>query len=664
MPVPVPAPVPVPVPVPDAPPHVGFELRRRIAATPQSHTADCNRGTSFEPSSEFVVLDSSVSVSLESMKKRFAAPAGGLLVLLASSCGDEASPVGAGGGNGATAGAMPSGGTSSGGGGTSAGSGGSGGSGGSNAPAGSGGNAGAQSGGAAGRGSGGAGAGSGGSATGGAGLAGAGGSGGIAGNAGVMSGSSGQGGDGAVGGAAGNAGSAGMGGARPTVMAAPGTTLVKVDTAVRHQTFEGWGTSLCWWANHVGGWSASARNAVVDAVIDPVDGLGYNVFRYNIGGGENPAHEHMDEHREMPGFSPSQGTWDWDADANQRAILQRIVEAGTGIVLEAFSNSPPYWMTKSSCASGSSDGSNNLKDDSYDAFADYLTEVVLHYRDEFGITFRTLEPLNEPNANWWKSNGSQEGCHFSPSNQQTIIRAVSEKLTAKGLSGTSVSASDENSMDDAYNNLRAFDASTLSAISQMNAHSYAGSRRAELRDLAKSKSKRLWQSESGPLSQDLSDDTEAALFMAGRIITDLRDLQPNAWVDWQVGDPSRYWASFTLNDSQQTFAPLKRFHMHAGFSRYIRPGATFVEVENPDMVAAMSADGKMLALVVRNSSTSMTKGFTFDLTALPSVGAGAEVHRTSRTEDLAALPEIAIEGYSFVAMIPAYSVTTFVIPMP
>jgi O-glycosyl hydrolase len=463
---------------------------------------------------------------------------------------------------------------------------------------------------------------------------------------------------------AGAAGLAGAGGARPTVTAAPGTTLVKVNPGVRHQTFEGWGTSLCWWANHVGGWSAPARNAVVDAVVNPVTGLGYNVFRYNIGGGENPDHEHMDEHREMPGFQTSSGTWTWDADANQRAILQRIVESGSDIIVEAFSNSPPYFMTKSGCASGSSDGSNNLEDDSYDEFAEYLTEVTLHYRDAFGITFRTLEPLNEPNASWWKSNGSQEGCHFSPSNQQTIIQAVAAKLTEKGLSDTRVSASDENSMDDAYDNLRSFSETSMAAIGQLNVHSYAGTRRSELRTLATSKGKRLWQSESGPLNQTLDGDAEAALFMAGRIITDLRDLKPEAWVDWQVGDPSRNWASITLNDAEESFAPLKRFHMHAGFSRFIRPGATFVDVNSPDMVAAVSADGKTLALVVRNGDTTGTKQFTFDLTALPSVGATAEARRTSRTEDLVALEAVAIEGYSFVARIPAFSLTTFLIPMP
>jgi O-glycosyl hydrolase len=470
-----------------------------------------------------------------------------------------------------------------------------------------------------------------------------------------------------MGGAWGTAGQtdpAGSGGARPVVTAAQGTKLVKVNATVRHQTFEGWGTSLCWWANHVGGWSTDSRNAVVDAVIDPVSGLGYNIFRYNIGGGDDPTHHHLDQYKDMPGFEPSAGTWAWDADANQRAVLQRIVEQGTGVILEAFSNSPPYWLTKSGCASGNTDGSNNLKDDAYDTFADYLTEVVKHYQDAFGITFRTLEPLNEPNADWWKANGGQEGCHFSASNQQTIVKAVGAKLAAKGLTGTTVAASDENSIDDGYSNLSTFDATALAAMSQMNVHTYSGSKRADLRTLATSKGKRLWQSESGPLNQTLADDSEAALFMAGRIISDLRDLQAEAWVDWQAGDPNSNWGSFSLSDAKQSFSPLKRFYMHSGFSRYIRPGATFVDIDNTDMVAAVSADGHSLAIVVRNGDTSASKGFTFDLTTLPTVGATVEIHRTSRSENLASISAQSIQGFSFVATVPAFSVTTFVVPLP
>ncbi|HXU64261.1 MAG TPA: glycoside hydrolase, partial [Polyangia bacterium] len=281
---------------------------------------------------------------------------------------------------------------------------------------------------------------------------------------------------GAAGGHGGTAGGhGGTGGAKAPVTPASGATLVKVDPTARRQTFEGWGTSLCWWANHVGSWSASSRNAVVDALVDPSSGLGYNVFRYNIGGGDDPSHHHMRQWGDIPGFEPSKGTWDWTADANQRAVLQQIVaRAGAGVILEAFSNSPPYWMTKSGCASGSTDGTNNLKDASYADFADYLTEVVKHYRDTWGVTFRTVEPLNEPVANWWKANGDQEGCHFDVSSQQQIVKAVASSLAAKGLTDTTVSASDENSIDDAVKGLQSFDTTALAGMSQMNTHTYSG----------------------------------------------------------------------------------------------------------------------------------------------------------------------------------------------
>jgi O-glycosyl hydrolase len=465
-----------------------------------------------------------------------------------------------------------------------------------------------------------------------------------------------------AGGAGGRGGAIGTGG-RPTVVAATGTTLVKVDARTKHQTFEGWGTSLAWWAYQIGGWSASKRNQLVDLIVDPVAGLGYNVFRYKIGGGDAPGHKHMDANRQMPGFQSSDGTWDWNADARQTAVLTRLASSGQNVLFEAFSNSPPYWMTKSGCASGSTDGSNNLKDDAYETFAGYLADVVKHHRDSLGINFRTLEAMNEPNANWWKANGSQEGCHVGASSQPQLIKAVSAALAARGLTGTQVSASDENSMDDAYSIVGGYDSATMAALSQINVHSYAGSKRTQLRTLATSKAKRLWQSESGPLSVDLATTTDAAIFMAGRIIQDLRELQPEAWIEWQTVDPSPNWTNFTVNDSQQTWTPVKRFYMQAGFTRYIRPGAVFVDVNNADMIAAVSADGATLTLVVRNGDSAASKGFTFDLTSLPSLAGTVDSYRTSAKEDLVHLPALTAQDWSFTATIPAYSVTTFVIAL-
>ena len=455
-----------------------------------------------------------------------------------------------------------------------------------------------------------------------------------------------------------------MGGRPDEVVPAPGATLVTVDTETRYQEFEGWGTSLCWWANHIGGWATQNMNDFLDLVVDPETGLGYNIFRYNIGGGDDPSHDHMREYGDMPGFLSENGTWDWTADARQTAVLTRLASTGQDVILEAFSNSPPYWMTYSGCSSGSVDGSDNLRDDSYDAFADYLTEVVRHYRDELGITFRTLEPMNEPNANWWTADGSQEGCHFGPSSQERIIQAVGAQLDAKGLSETRVSASDENSMNDAFSIISGYDATTFGFIEQINVHSYAGSQRAELQQLAASAGKRLWQSESGPLGvSGLDTNTQAAIFMAGRIIQDLRELRPAAWIDWQTVDTSNPWTSFSINDASQRGTPVKRFFMHATFSRFIRPGATFVDIDHGAMVAALASDGSAVTVVVLNSEVAASADYTFDLTALPSVGESVEVYRTSETEDLVQLSPIAVENWSFTTSVAPYSVTAYVIPL-
>ena len=100
-----------------------------------------------------------------------------------------------------------------------------------------------------------------------------------------------------------------------------GADVVRVDPTVRLQTVEGWGTSLAWWANVIGGWSEATRNAIADLVFNPLGGLGLNVVRYNIGGGDDPTHDHMRPGAAVPGYQPAPGVWDWNADANQRWML-------------------------------------------------------------------------------------------------------------------------------------------------------------------------------------------------------------------------------------------------------------------------------------------------------------------------------------------------------
>ena len=103
--------------------------------------------------------------------------------------------------------------------------------------------------------------------------------------------------------------------------------------------FEGWGTSLCWWANVVGGYANRSTYASM-----AFSQLKLNIVRYNIGGGENPGISNSMEFRaQMQGFQPSPGVWDWTADANQRWMLRQAFALGANRV-EAFANSPPWWM--------------------------------------------------------------------------------------------------------------------------------------------------------------------------------------------------------------------------------------------------------------------------------------------------------------------------------
>src|SRR5690606_7055421 len=178
-------------------------------------------------------------------------------------------------------------------------------------------------------------------------------------------------------------------------------TPVAPDPAMPHQAFEGWGVSLGWWANGVGRWNEPERARIAGWIADPDTGLGYTLFRYNIGGGEAPGHDHMRRYGDVPGYKPTEtGPYDWSADASQRRVVADLAAGRTGLVWEAFANSPPWWMTKSGCAAGNVDGSDNLKPEYFDDFADYLADVVKKFHDDWGVTFRTVTPFNEPSARW------------------------------------------------------------------------------------------------------------------------------------------------------------------------------------------------------------------------------------------------------------------------
>ena len=433
-----------------------------------------------------------------------------------------------------------------------------------------------------------------------------------------------------------------------------------VDPSVQFQTWEGWGTSLAWWAKVVGGLPEPARQDYMDKAFDPVKGLGLNIIRYNIGGGENPAHllpnkQFMGFREAMPGFEPSQGVWDWNADASQRWVLKRAIQMGADHV-EAFSNSPPYWMTRSGSVTGDPQGHDNL-DPKYDAaFADYLTEVVKHFRDSWGVKFDSLEPLNEPSGSWWKMGNHQEGCHVDRDHQNTIVKATGAALARKGVR-IPVSASDESVIDDAARTFPFYDATALGYLTRLNTHSYGGSARTQFSAYALSAGKDLWLSEYG-------DGDASGLSMSRRILEDINGLHPSAWVTWQIVDSAGGWGflrSPQRNDTDPAYTVNKKFYVMGQYSRFIRPGFRMMAISDPNSLAAYDAKTKTLVIVTTNSGDA-ARPVTYDLSGFSRLGASAGVVRTSPTEDGAKLPAVALTGKAFSVSVPPRSVTTYVIP--
>ena len=100
--------------------------------------------------------------------------------------------------------------------------------------------------------------------------------------------------------------------------------------------FVGWGTSFCWWANRIG-YSDTLTQQAAQAFYDKEQGLGLNIIRYNVGGGDDPEHDHITRtDSDMPGYAinPSYDEatgeymweYDWSADANQRNVLLQALK--------------------------------------------------------------------------------------------------------------------------------------------------------------------------------------------------------------------------------------------------------------------------------------------------------------------------------------------------
>lgn len=443
---------------------------------------------------------------------------------------------------------------------------------------------------------------------------------------------------------------------------------VTVDASMSNQTLEGWGTSLSWFANGVGGWTNTTnRSALMNALFSPSSGLGLNYLRYNIGGGDNPNCGASGYYacitpvqQAVPGYEPTAGSFNWNQDANQRSVAQTAQSLGANL-FEAVSYSPPYWMTNSGTSQGGASGAENLASSYYGSssgtFADYLTTVTQYFANNWGITFHHLEPLNEPGQTWWVAgDAKQEGCAFSVADQQTMIQDVRASLSTKG-STTQVAGMDEY-QEGVLNSTTAttayefhnYSSATLGDFTALNSHGYSSTLGSvAVATAAQHAGKRVTVSEWGSnnsTGQDLSN----------QILADIYLTRPVAWTIWQPDWPEL----MSINYTGQSYTLNEGYYVFENYTRFVRPGFQFIAISDPQSLAAYNAQTQTLVIVTQNW-TSGSRSVAYRLNNFTSTGSSAAVYQTSSTEKFASLGSTSVGSGSFSYSVPSDSVTTFVI---
>ncbi|CAM5655767.1 hypothetical protein SALBM311S_04856 [Streptomyces alboniger] len=336
------------------------------------------------------------------------------------------------------------------------------------------------------------------------------------------------------------------------------SVTVQPDPSYKAEKFEGWGTSLVWFANATGDYPPEIREKLAKLLFGD-DGLALNIARYNIGGGNAPdvkdylrAGGAVEGWWKAPAGTTREDTdwwsaddpadWNKNADATQRWWVDRIKKDITH--WETFSNSPPWFMTESGYVSGGFDANKDqLKTDSVDDFAAYMAGATKRLEKAEGIKVDTVDPFNEPNTGYWGTKlgadgepvgGRQEGAHIGPELQQKVLAALAPALK-KAKVKSDISAMDETNPSIFAQNWNTYSQASRDLVDQMNVHTYGTGQRTTVRDLAKAADKPLWMSE---VEGDWGDgqsftDMRPGLGLAQQMVNDLRELEPTAWVFWQ-----------------------------------------------------------------------------------------------------------------------------------
>ncbi len=433
---------------------------------------------------------------------------------------------------------------------------------------------------------------------------------------------------------------------------ATGITVIDKDT--EYQTINGFGASSVRWAQKVGAWDNAED--IISLLYSEKDGIGLNIYRYNLGAGSADDECITDELCRTESFMASDGTFDFSRDKNAGICLDIAKKfAGEKLRVELFANSPPVELTLNgkSYSSPAEDETaayrSNLSEENYEAYADYLYACAEHFSDK-GFRVTGVSPMNEPQYSWRASLNEdntvtmdREGCHFEPEEARELLTVTVNKFRGSALHDKGVKvtmfesgeAEGRDSVSSRYFDVILSDEKEFRKENKLlrnyfdtvSVHSYWSStekkQQASLMmaeffpaySLACTEySQRTNDGNNGVLEYIVKEGGETkgttieyGLAMADIIMTDLAVLNAVEW-NWWLGcsfDNEPNGLIYLSKDSPEEITVTKRLWCLGNFSKFIEEGAVRVAsssgVDELPMVSFVNTDGSTVAVYLNRS---------------------------------------------------------------
>ena len=393
------------------------------------------------------------------------------------------------------------------------------------------------------------------------------------------------------------------------------TQKIGVNQFTEHQVFESFGTSSAWWSQTIDN-EATAKE-IACLLYDDETGLGLDVYRYNIGGGEkeNPHCRIGDPNRRTESFyvfNEETGEYEYDftRDANARRMLDYAVEYGaTQVIL--FCNSPHFSMTASGHASGGlTANASNLPKENYAAFVDYVLTIADWFVAQ-GYPVSAISPINEPQWSWGGDWVGQEGCHYTADETVEVLEMFALEMQKRN-SPYKLSGPESGELSQGYYEyVDKFFASPIlnEFCDSISAHSYWLDNNIPAKEQFGAKmaeqypDKKFEMSEWCELPLTIDSRTiDSGIYMANIIIQDLNCMNAVSWQSWTAVNGDGLME--IINGELVIY---NRYYAYKHFTDFIREGMVRLDVldsfeQESRITSTVFTDGEETVFVLVNNA--------------------------------------------------------------